>query len=653
MENQSFKSIKNPNPFGMKKHLHLILTVIGLTMMGHIAVSQPKPYLQTPTPTSIYISWHSTDTTFTQVRFGNSASTLTSLTQGSFLNNSGKIWHTVKLTGLMPATTYYYRCISGTDSSAVFPFRTQPSSSAPGQHVRFVVVGDSRNNDTIPTYLPVICQNILQTLVAKYGADWYNSVNMVMHTGDVVWSGKDINRFEPEYFTPISNLSCSVPFMVSIGNHEHESPNYFNYMKYTDFTDPEIQKTRFNQRFYSFRILNCEFLGLNSNSGLISESLQHVWLEKVLATSDTSQAVDLVFPFSHHPYRSAIWPEGDGDSVKILFFNIFGKHHKVVQYSCGHAHCYEQGVWELTQLQANVQHDMWLLLSGGGGAELTRFAEHSRNFPEIIKAVDDYCYAIIDVDVDAKSYTAEAYTLGKPEHPIANQVLDTFHFRMNQPPPLQPKVYEVNGWNPLVLNSSPISGADSCMSAEIQITLTPGDYTHTVLDTVRNFENIFENTGSPDFTPIDRNAGINLYSFTVPEGKLDSNARHSFRIRYRDMNLKWSPWSEEQLFYPNGMAEKPAVVSGDLLLWQNYPNPFAGGTTVNYDIRAAQHITLRVTDLYGRTVCTPVDGYLKPGPYTLKLPGEGKEFSPGIYFLCMKGEHSTATIRMVKVRNGQ
>jgi hypothetical protein len=632
----------------MKNQLTIVMTMIWLALAGQFAVSQPKPYLQTPTPTSIYISWHSTDTAFTKVRFGSSATTLTSITQGSFLNNSGKIWHTVKLTGLTPATTYYYRCISGTDSSQIFPFRTQPSLPVPGQHVRFVVVGDSRNNDTIPTYLPVVCENILQTLIAKYGTEWYNSVNMVMHTGDVVWSGKDINRFEPEYFTPISNLSCSVPFMVSIGNHEHESSNYFNYMKYTDFTDPEIQTTRFNQRFYSFRILNCEFIALNSNSGLVSESLQRAWLHKVLTTSDTSKAVDLVFPFSHHPYRSAVWPEGDGDSVKIVFFKEFEEFHKVVQYSCGHAHCYEQGVWELTKLPANLQHDMRLLLSGGGGAELSRFASHSVNFQEILKAVDDYCYAIIDVDVDSKSYTAEAYTLGKPEHPIANQVFDTFHFRMNQPPPAQPTLFEMNGWNPLVLNSSPISGADSCMSAEIQITLTPGDYTHTVLDTVRNFENVFENSGPPDFIPTNRNAGINLYSLTIPAGKLDSNVRHGFRIRYRDLNLKWSPWSEEKLFYPNGMSESPSVVSGGLMLWQNHPNPFAGGTTVNYEVITAQHVTVTVTDLYGRTVCVPVDSDLKPGRYRLEFPGNGSIISPGIYFLQLKGESSSATIRMVK-----
>ena len=55
------------------KRLEYLITLM-LILTSHFAVSQPKPYLQTPTPTSIYISWHSTDTAFTQVRYGSSAS---------------------------------------------------------------------------------------------------------------------------------------------------------------------------------------------------------------------------------------------------------------------------------------------------------------------------------------------------------------------------------------------------------------------------------------------------------------------------------------------------------------------------------------------------------------------------------------------------
>jgi len=629
------------------KPLICIAVIINLLILYSGSVfSQPNPYLQTPTPTSIYISWHSADTSFTQVRFGLSDSTLQQITSGSVQNISGKFWHTVKLTGLTPGTTYHYRCISGNDSSAIFPFRTLPVPGAPGQHIRFAIIGDSRNYDTIPTYLPVVIQNMKQTFITKYGTGWYDSVNLVMHTGDIVWSGLEIERFENEYFTPIRDVSCSVPFMVSIGNHEHESPIYFSYMKYTDFTDPSLQSTLLNQRFYSFTILNCEFIAINTNSKLIGEPLQHQWIRKILASSDTNPGIAMVFPYGHHPYRSSIWPSGDKDSVKTGYFTVFNEFYKVVQYSYGHAHCFEHGVWNMTQPQTTRQHDMTLMLSGGGGAELSRYNSKSKNYPEIFKAVDDFCYAVVDVDVDNQSYTTEVYTLGKPEHPISNEILDSMHFRMNQSPPLKPISYPVSSHVPLILNSSPITGTDSCMSAEVQVTTTPGDYSNPVVDTTRIVENFFGNSGSPDFTPINLNAGINLYSFTVPEGKLNPSAQHGFRVRYRDMNLKWSEWSGETLFTPSGIDEN-SNSGGDMILWQNQPNPFINETLIRFELKTSQHLTLTLSDMAGKELQILADRDFSPGRHEIKFSASEKNLPAGVYHLRVKGNDSVQTIVMI------
>ncbi|MEI6456940.1 MAG: hypothetical protein WCO93_11680, partial [bacterium] len=54
----------------MKKKL-LITGILMLTIVGcNNLQAQVNPYLQTPTPTSIYVSWHSTDVSFTKVRYG-------------------------------------------------------------------------------------------------------------------------------------------------------------------------------------------------------------------------------------------------------------------------------------------------------------------------------------------------------------------------------------------------------------------------------------------------------------------------------------------------------------------------------------------------------------------------------------------------------
>jgi len=212
----------------MKKIIALLFMLLCQILVFTASIqAQVNPYLQTPTPTSVYISWHSNDTAFTKIRYGLSGTNLDQVKTGSFQNIGGKHWHTVKLTGLTPDTRYYYRCISGNDSSSVSPFRSQPLPGTAGRHIRFVIFGDSRYNDTIPSILGQLCQNVQQTLQSKYGTVWYDSVNLVMHTGDIVWTGRDIARFETEYFSKIANLSCSLPFMVAIGNHEHESAFYF------------------------------------------------------------------------------------------------------------------------------------------------------------------------------------------------------------------------------------------------------------------------------------------------------------------------------------------------------------------------------------------------------------------------------------------
>ncbi|MEI6455037.1 MAG: fibronectin type III domain-containing protein [bacterium] len=630
----------------MKKNLSFPVMVFILILMGNIDLrAQVNPYLQTPTPTSEYISWHSNDTAFTKVRYGLSGTSLTEVQAGSFQNISGKRWHTVQLTGLAPDTRYYYRCISGNDSSAVYPFRSQPLPGSPGRHIRFVIFGDSRYNDTIPSILGQLCQNVQQTLQSKFGDGWVDSVNLVMHTGDIVWNGKEIDRFQTEYFSLIANLSCSLPFMVAIGNHEHESANYFDYMKYEDFTDSVVAKTAYRERFYSFDVAGCRFVVLNSNDKIIGAPIQKTWLNKILTESDADTATNLVFTFAHHPWHTEIWTEGNRDSVDIAFYREFVKYYKMVQYSYGHAHDFEIGAIVDTNSQNTVMHDFRIVLAGGGGAELTRFFSGSHDYPEIQETVDDYNYVFMDINVDDQSYIAEAYTMGKPEHPL-HQVLDTWHFRMNQPSPLKPIANPVPSTKPVVLSASVMSGADSCMSSWFEVTEELGNYTNPVLSVIRDREDIFENTGSPNFFPINKNAGIDLTSLEVPDSLLSNGKTFGFRVRYRDDNLKWSPWSDKVFFHNAGIKE-PGFSSWDFNLSQNSPNPFSRSTVISFQMKSRAHVTIKILDPVGKELLTLVDGEKQAGDHSVQFSADPGNYPPGIYLVQMKCNGQVQTRKMV------
>ena len=630
----------------MKKSISFPVLVFILILAGNINLrAQVNPYLQTPTPTSVYISWHSNDTTFTKVRYGLSATWLDGVKAGSFQNISGKRWHTVKLTGLAPDTRYYYRCISGGDSSDIYPFRSEPLPGSPGRHIRFVIFGDSRYNDTIPSILGQLCQNVQQTLQSKYGDAWVDSVNLVMHTGDIVWSGKQIERFQTEYFSLIANLSCSLPFMVAIGNHEHESANYFDYMKYEDFTDSTVAKTAYRERFYSFDVARIRFVVLNSNDKIIGAPIQKSWLNKILTESDADTGTNLVFTFAHHPWHTEIWTEGNRDSVDIVFYREFVKYYKMVQYSYGHAHDFEMGAIVDTNSGNTVMHDFRTVLAGGGGAELTRFFSGSHDYPEIQETVDDYNYVFMDINVDDQSYIAEAYTMGKPEHPL-HQVLDTWHFRMNQPSPQKPVANPVPSTKPVILSASPMSGADSCMSSWFEVTEEQDNFTNPVLSIIRDREDIFENTGSPNFIPINKNAGIDLTSLEVPDSLLSNGKTFGFRVRYRDDNLKWSPWSDKVFFYNAGIND-PDFSSNEFNLSQNTPNPFSRSTVIGYQLRSRAHVTIKIFDPVGKELVTLVDEEKQAGGYSVHFSAGHDNYPAGIYFVQMKCDSQVQTRRMV------
>lgn len=82
-----------------------------------------------------------------------------------------------------------------------------------------------------------------------------------------------------------------------------------------------------------------------------------------------------------------------------------------------------------------------------------------------------------------------------------------------------------------------------------------------------------------------------------------------------------------------GVGENPVAVK-DFKLSQNYPNPFNPSTTISYDIKGAQNVTLKIYNTLGQEVKTLVNTRQNAGNYKVQWDGKdnaGKSVASGVY----------------------
>jgi hypothetical protein len=83
------------------------------------------------------------------------------------------------------------------------------------------------------------------------------------------------------------------------------------------------------------------------------------------------------------------------------------------------------------------------------------------------------------------------------------------------------------------------------------------------------------------------------------------------------------PWMSTDVDRP---AQSPATVS----LLPVYPNTCNATATVQYQLPKPDHVTLRIFDILGREVATPVNGFQEPGEKTVRF--DAGNLSSGMYF---------------------
>ncbi len=550
------------------------------------------PYLQSPTPNSIYISWHSDSLASTQVEYGTTAA-LGQLTTGTFENIGTKKWHTVQLTGLLPNTNYYYRCQSGSQQSAIKIFRTPPApGEAPG-HFRTLLFSDSQSDYTQST---LGIAKARQKMIQLYGENYWEQVHLILHSGDIVGDGSNLQGYTDELFVPFSQISGNIPLMAAIGNHEADHAYYYQYMKYHDFdgappTSPE--------RYYAFRLGRIQYIMINPNSGY-QTAAQLNWLSNTLnaATADTS--IDFIVVNGHQPARSEIWPYGNTAWVQNQVFDLLKAHPKVALYACGHTHSYEHAAID----QQNGYTGFHQIIAGGAGGGLDRWGmfTNQTNYPETLKSLDHYHFILLDYDPLTKSLSGTVYSLGNPDHPMDALVADRFRKTLPANPPAAPVPMSPSGtvFNPLSLQAA--AWPDSLLSSRFQLTDSPGDYSNPLIDLWRDKEDVYGVSPAPDYLPINLNTGVDLTRLEITQA-LTEGQSYAWRVRYRDHALNWSEWSQEMLFtFTAGVSIEGSVT------YDNYAATSLGGVVVSL---------IQGYDTLAQTTSNPAGDYVFP----MQLPG--------------------------------
>jgi acid phosphatase type 7 len=361
------------------------------------------PYLQWVEDDGITIVWDQDAPSAPLVRYGP-----TSALEHSAPTSGPATHHEVRLLGLAPGTTYYYRLYDGEEPlSEVLSF---PTAVAPGEPFRFLLYGDTRNQTEVH-------RAVVHAMAEEPDVRFY------VHTGDFVADGQVQAQWDT-FFEVERPLASRLPLYGVIGNHDVQAGEARLFRQHLVLPDDSPRP----EQYYSFDYGNAHFVVLDGHvnidpwflcalRGLASEDCfderQVAWLEADLRAAAEDAAIDHVFVLVHiGPYTSKERRRGNAHMRELLgLFEETG----VTAVLSGHDHYYERGF---------SPNGIPYLISGGGGAPLYEGGApvpppHRRDVN-----VSAHHYVVVDVDGPRVTFTArspegvvlDVLELGPPAH---------------------------------------------------------------------------------------------------------------------------------------------------------------------------------------------------------------------------------------------
>lgn len=326
-----------------------------------------RPYLQSPTQTSMTIMWETSKPGTSVVEYGPTPTQLKRTEQ-----KKDATIHEVVLNELEPEGRYVYR-VSTTiadGSTLTSPFYQFQTAVKEGSAFSFAVIGDTQKN-------PKVTAKIARLMYER-------RPHFTMHLGDVVDSGPDKSEWVHELFGPAAELFARSACMPTIGNHERNHPWYY---KYFSLPAPEYH--------YQYRYGNADFFSLDTNKRVGPGTDQFRWLDEQLAKSTAKWK----FVYHHHPVWSSDSDDyGDtsknisryGDANARALAALYEKHKVDIVFN-GHIHLYER-TWPLRDGKVDRKNGVMYITSGGGGGKLEDFGPLPTWFKAQLRVDFHCCY---------------------------------------------------------------------------------------------------------------------------------------------------------------------------------------------------------------------------------------------------------------------
>lgn len=290
-----------------------------------------SPYIQNITSNSAVVMWQTSKPASARLIVSNQKQSF------EYKISKSRTLNEIYLKGLSPGTEYKYQ-LHLTDNNVIKSgsFRTFTVSD---EQIRFIAYGDSRSR-------PDRHRQVIKAMSRE------KDIAFVLHTGDLVANGRNLNQWTSDFFQPAAPMLAKVPFYPVLGNHEGGSSYYFKY-----FNLPG------NERWYSFDASNVHIIALDSNSSFNNGSAQYKWLVNDLEKHKNAKWKLI---FMHHPTytsgehgdkRNGVPVEQPIRTAQKLFPSL-AKKYGIKLIFAGHDHAYER----------SVNGGVTYIVTGGAGA---------------------------------------------------------------------------------------------------------------------------------------------------------------------------------------------------------------------------------------------------------------------------------------------